>query len=477
MPARRSLWHNRVMKFFSSLQFAVIVILSLTLALIVATVLESKFDTPTAQYFVYQSIWFRLILLALGINIFVVAVSRWPWKRHHLAFLLAHAGILLLLGGSWVTQRYGLDGSMRLAEGQATSVVDLQEPVLFMMDGTRVETVPIGWRPPTVSFTPQTVKNYPLRVEEFLTHADPDVSFVALPEREAGTKLPALLLRVQGGPMRIVQDYWLWTGHTQFSSVQAGPSWLTLEAGTITPPAPRTAGPRFFASIGGDGSLKWIAFSSTGKKVSGHFATGKAEGQVLHPGWRGDVTLTLVKVLADATADTRYVASRVQYGNQAPSSAIRIVTTEGPVANSMWLGLGERGSLEIAGKEVGLAYLPRRVVLPFQIQLDQFQIDRYAGTRDPSAYWSRVQIPGKETVSKSIKISMNEPLHEGGITFYQASYEDADPRPTVSILSVNRDPGRAMKYAGSLLLVAGCVFLFYQKLKNAKPARVRQEVV
>jgi cytochrome c biogenesis protein ResB len=61
-------------------------------------------------------------------------------------------------------------------------------------------------------------------------------------------------------------------------------------------------------------------------------------------------------------------------------------------------------------------------------------------------------------------ISMNDPLKHASFTFYQASFEsDPSGRPTASVLSVNRDPGRALKYFGSLLLVLGAMHLFYMK--------------
>ena len=76
---------------------------------------------------------------------------------------------------------------------------------------------------------------------------------------------------------------------------------------------------------------------------------------------------------------------------------------------------------------------------------------------------------------------MNEPLEHRGIKLYQASYESPDPsqlpptlkpgspefrealRPRISIFSVNRDPGRPFKYAGSILLVFGSILLFGAK--------------
>jgi hypothetical protein len=64
---------------------------------------------------------------------------------------------------------------------------------------------------------------------------------------------------------------------------------------------------------------------------------------------------------------------------------------------------------------------------------------------------------------------MNEPLKYRGLTFYQASFQqDTDGTPIASILSVNYDPGRWIKYLGSLILTLGTVLLFYNKRKAAR---------
>ena len=105
-------------RFLASLKLAVIVIASLATALATATVLESLYDTATARFYVYRATWFSLILVALAVNLAAVMVDRWPWKRHHAAFLLAHIGILMILGGGWITSRWGLDGTMTLQEGE-----------------------------------------------------------------------------------------------------------------------------------------------------------------------------------------------------------------------------------------------------------------------------------------------------------------------------------------------------------------------
>jgi cytochrome c biogenesis protein ResB len=72
-----------------------------------------------------------------------------------------------------------------------------------------------------------------------------------------------------------------------------------------------------------------------------------------------------------------------------------------------------------------------------------------------------VQIPG----GHDVVISMNEPLKYNGYTFYQSSFErdERTGKPAISILSVNYDPGRWIKYLGSMLMVLGSIILFYFK--------------
>jgi cytochrome c-type biogenesis protein CcsB len=469
---------------FSSLKLAVVIMSALTVAMIAATLLESKYDTATAQYFVYRAAWFRLILGMLGVLILTVALSRLPWKRRHVPFLLAHAGILILLFGSWLTDRFGLDGSMRVAEGEASSTVETQAANLVISDGDTVRTVPVPWVPPIARFRPIAVERYGLRVAEMLSHADPIYSYAAPRELEASRPaFPAARVTIQGGPMRITQDYWLWLGDPAWHAVQAGPARLVLDGpGQRGKDSARdldrqlTELTKFrrpwlrLTALEG-GGLGWVSSSSAGVRRSGRLTAAKASGHVIDPGWKGGLTITVTEWIPKAVQQTTYERAQVQWGERAPPSAIRVVAGSGGDGQELWLGQGDRAVLQIAGREVGIGYLPNRVVLPFSLRLERFRIDHYDGTRDPASYASQVTVidgPGKEAPAD---ISMNEPLVHGGITFYQASYEDAEPRPTVSIFSVNRDPGRPYKYWGSILIVLGSILLFLSRWRSSMKKR------
>ena len=100
--------------------------------------------------------------------------------------------------------------------------------------------------------------------------------------------------------------------------------------------------------------------------------------------------------------------------------------------------------------------------MDFDLELVDFEVGRYQGTTRAATYASDVRVVEGDTKSDVINISMNEPLYHKGFTFYQSSFsEDEFGKPTTSVFSVNRDPGRPWKYLGSILIVAGCIWLFY----------------
>ena len=119
------------------------------------------------------------------------------------------------------------------------------------------------------------------------------------------------------------------------------------------------------------------------------------------------------------------------------------------------------------------------------LKLLDFRIKNYQGSDKAKEYESEVEILDKSLSSedlnnkiedsetlesqtlkaKKILISMNEPLKHKGWTFYQSSF--IAPENTggsyQSILSVNYDPGRVLKYIGSTWIVLGVILLFYRR--------------
>lgn len=100
---------------------------ALTLLLIWTTFLELYYGMEVSRFAVYNTYWFAALLGLLGLNILVSVVLRFPWKRRHIPFLLAHVGILILLFGCWMTWMWGEEATMSLYEGQTQSVAIQKE--------------------------------------------------------------------------------------------------------------------------------------------------------------------------------------------------------------------------------------------------------------------------------------------------------------------------------------------------------------
>src|SRR3954471_16026477 len=118
---RPSWQRNRVFKFFASLQLAVVLLAVLIVASIAGTIWESSFSAKVARAYVYGAPWFNIWLLLLAANLTVSALSRWPWKKHHVAFLVTHLGIITLLFGSMIGKIWGVEGTITLFKGEPPS--------------------------------------------------------------------------------------------------------------------------------------------------------------------------------------------------------------------------------------------------------------------------------------------------------------------------------------------------------------------
>jgi hypothetical protein len=117
MSTRPAWQRNELFRFFASLKLAVVLLAVLIVAAITGTIYESSFDAKVARAYIYGAPWFNLWLALLGANLAVSALSRWPWKKHHLAFLITHLGIITLLTGSLIGRIWGIEGTITLFKG------------------------------------------------------------------------------------------------------------------------------------------------------------------------------------------------------------------------------------------------------------------------------------------------------------------------------------------------------------------------
>ena len=63
---------------------------------------------------------FALLLAFLGANILCAALIRFPWKKRQTGFVITHAGLLVLLAGSWYSLQHADEGQLGMLEGEVS---------------------------------------------------------------------------------------------------------------------------------------------------------------------------------------------------------------------------------------------------------------------------------------------------------------------------------------------------------------------
>jgi hypothetical protein len=122
------------------------------------------------------------------------------------------------------------------------------------------------------------------------------------------------------------------------------------------------------------------------------------------------------------------------------------------------LQLAAPQTFEYGGRQWRIALRPKRNYQPFTLTLLQFSHDRYPGTQIPKNFSSRLRLTtpdGRD--DREVLIYMNNPLRYGGLTFYQAGFENND---RTTVLQVVRNPSWLFPYIACVLMSLGLLYQF-----------------
>jgi hypothetical protein len=467
MSKRLTNYAYAVFELFASLELAVFIILALAVILATGTVYESKYGAAVASREVYRSIWMQILLWVFMLNLAAAALSRLPWRRHHIGFLVTHLGIITLLLGSWLTQRAGVDGSLILGPGEQGRTARIDENMLYVFRAVagRAYDLVLNQK---LDFDPRHPRSKPLPFpfhDAGGDHTLTVVRYIARAAREVRAEdavggMPALKFQFTGS--RATFSDWLFLQADVGAVRQVGPATFRF---TAKKPdlSVKAKGATVLLYLDGDPKLPprlAVAHAGAAFEEKGRLVPGKAVSLGLmdfkfvpeeyHPAALPKAEYFPLADDASPAAEGSEVVelSLTNAGGAAPASA-----------NNLWLELGSSGQVPLGDALYYVQYAKREVGFGFDLKLTDFHIGYYEGTNKPMTYSSDVEFEGHKQT-----ISMNEPLHHNGYTFYQSSYEsDENGEPKFSVFSVNYDPGRWVKYLGSLMTVLGIVSMFYFK--------------
>jgi hypothetical protein len=462
-PSKLAVYAAKVFDLLASVELAVFIILAIAVISAVGTVVEAKHGTSVASMVVYRSNIFTAVLILFVLNLAFAAFSRWPWKRHHIGFLVTHLGLILLLLGSVATRFYGVDGTVAFSKGESANSVRLDTSFLNVFvarAGANYENIlsqKIEYNAlegfPGASSVALKSKQGPkpamaeVKILDWWPKAFRSVEVKADPERKVG--VPAVRFRLMGSRANL--EEWLFLNGIQGSTIDLGPAVVRFQKGKPELKAPTEKRTLFIYFESPEDTQPMIA-QAAAKSSELEFMGKVSLEKPVKLGWM-DFEFLLEEFHQHATPFTNYQKTEA---NKNTVEVLRV----GLGDELRWLEMGASAQVSMGEEIYYVQYTKQEVSLGFEISLNQFNVHFYPGSRQPMSYESRVKAPGLD----DHLISMNEPLYLNGYTFYQSSYStDDEGNPVISVLSVNRDPGRFTKYLGCLMLCLGILLMFYFK--------------
>jgi hypothetical protein len=454
----------KVFDFCSSVKLAVILLLSLSIIMAIGTFYEAEYGTADAQRIVYKGWYMTLLMVLLIINLSCAAISRMPWKKNHIGFVITHAGIIMLLIGSFITQKRGLDGTLALGITESSDNFLVQETELHvyqMFNGKPFalllqRPVDFDHKPPEKKPTSfNLVDEDVLTVKRYIQKSARRI--LAEPSQDPAA-LPALKFTLYNERVNVSE--WLGLDKKIPPFYDLGPATVSFIRG----PLPQPPQPRNQIVLHQDPKTEKLHYAVFSMRQMKPTSSGTVvPGEEIATGWM-NLKFKVDTYIPKAEAQVVYeeAAKEVDFANTFPAIQVQIGD------NTSWFEL--EGPHEIKGKHSTyfVNFTRRRIDLGFALTLKKFRMNTYGGSSLPASYESTVSFAG----SKDTVISMNEPLYHKAFTLYQSSYElNERGEPIISVFSVNYDPGRPLKYFASICICLGILIMFYFKPRFSRQKR------
>ena len=435
----------------TSTRLSGVYLLSFAIAIGVATFIENDFGTCAAQKFVFKAKWFELLLLLFGLSILSNMIRYKLLAQKKWGSLTFHLSILLILMGSAITRYFGEEGMMHIREGQLSNSyvsaesfvrmeVNLSEkkyqlnaPVLFSSLGSN-------------SFQKELDaggKKIQVRLKNYVPNPTSQ-----LVEQRGGSKIIKIVFAGQSGR----EEFFIKEGEQPIiHGVQ-----FNFSANEMAD--------AFNVFTSGD-SLNFRMNQPVNRRV---MATQEASDLVAN-----SVHLFVPRAMY-AYGEHSFVL-----GDYQPSGIIQKKSAGDKITNESLEGLelevavdgktqdvyiegrkgelGQKSILNFNGTQVAISYGAKEVTLPFSIRCNDFILEKYPGTENPSSYASEVTLlDPANSVEMNYRIFMNNILNYDGFRFFQSSF---DPDEMGTYLSVNHDSwGTWITYVGYIFLTLGLIF-------------------
>jgi len=420
-----------------------------------ATFIENDFGTFASKAVVYNTTWFNILLLVLTVNLVGRIIIGKMYKLKKITVFTFHVAFIIILIGAGITRFISYEGIMHIREGVASNSMlsDNSFVEIKIEDGDKIKTVAdkvflstltpndygssVSLNNKEYSF--KSVKYVP-NASEIITESDKDGD-------------PYIVMVFSDGRGR--QNYYLKYGQSEW----LGNKKLNFADGFI----PEAINIKIV-----DGELQIF---STSAIVTLSMATSQTDTLDIST-WHSFEMRKLYSIDGANIVLTNFykngVIDYVTYdGKGSMMNALVVKVDNGTETKDVVLlgGKGYKGevtSFIMDDAKITMTYGAKEILLPFSVRLNEFQLERYAGSMSPSSYASEVTlIDEKKNINIDYRIYMNHVLNYGGYRFFQSSY-DSDEQGT--ILSVAHDYwGTFFTYLGYFLMSLGMLLSIFSR--------------
>lgn len=466
---------KQIISTVSSMKTAIFLLLFFAVVIGYATFIENDYGTITAKAEIYNAKWFEFLMGLLGLNLIMNIFKYKMYKLKNINIFIFHIAFLVILFGAGVTRYIGFEGTMHIREGESSSFITSADNY-FSVDVMDTKTKKSVFVPLLLSKKSSNSLNVSLEINskkvdvELLSYIPNAVESVVASKDGK----PMLSFMVTGGQQG--QSVFLSEGefYDAGSFILDFNSKKTFQKDSV----------KIFMKD------KQLYFSHT-VPMTYLYMDDRSTGTI-KPSNMDKLTKRTLFSLADSNggfvlrnfyekAETKIVTNpNMPLRTQSVDALLVKISVDGKSTKSMIFGqngsIGKKYFFNIDGVYVNVSYGARKIQLPFEIKLNDFQLDRYPGSMSPASYASEVTLIDNRVGKKEdFRIYMNHILEYDGYRFFQSSY-DQDEKGT--ILSVNNDPGTIWAYLGYLLLAIGMFWTLFSKthrvsqlIKKAQKAR------
>lgn len=445
---------KRVLGFFITPAFTGILLAVIITVLIAGVYTGHQQGVTAAKAMIYDTLWFDFLWALLGVNLAGNVIRFRLYKPAYLPLLIFHLGVLVVLAGAAVTRYAGVQGRMKLGEGERKSHFLTRDNYLRIEGYSDKDTVSRSRRVYLTDHAPGLRKRlriggktFAVHVQDFLENAV--AHFVSDRRGKPAVQIAAHRNRDVQEAMIQAGDYArLHERLVAFNRSMPNAIKLSYRSGNV-----------FFTAK--DTVVVVNPALNSEKTIPPGETYLFRSHEVLE--WKG-IELVLMKMHRKA---------RIVYANQPERTAmtgrkvLRLQLENSGDRKKVYVPLKRNAAKQMKdfrfnGVHFRIGLGGREVPMPFAIRLADFDMQSHQTPDKPANYKSTLRFYGdNDTISGTYQIYSKDFLRYRGYRIYQSSYDFDEQK---SILAITHDaPGRWITYAGILVFVIGAVIsLFYR---------------